>query len=158
MTRIELLQLVIAQARSNGFDFKRWHVTRLGLPWASAREALAVIDAERRYYALLFSHDFARAFWSAGEEMTLAVEAQTFQRRGPDGTVLTVTRKPYVRRRVRERAWQYHLKCMAVSEEPLRYIRRFVRVAEELELPPEPATPEMPIVIVDEEDLLPDDD
>ena len=162
MTRIELLQLVVAQARSNGFQFRRWFTTRLGVEWTSSRDAVALLNQQRRYYALLFSPEFATAFWRAGASMTLHVDRQSFQRRGADGNVLTVNRKPYTRRRLREHSWKYHLKHMAVSEEPLRYVRRFVRAEEELFLPGD-ETREQPIaveqiVVVDDEDLLPDDE
>lgn len=160
MTRSELLQLVLAHARSNGFEFRRWYVTRLGLEWQSPRDAVTRLESHRRYYALLFSHEFARAFWKAGDAMSLSVPNQIFQRRGADGTIQTVTRKAYIRRRMREHAWQYHLKQMAVCEEPLRYVRRFLRVEEELVLPEESFAlgENTDFVIVDEEDLLPEED
>jgi hypothetical protein len=50
-----------------------------------------------------------------------------------DGSVGTVTRKAYTRRNTREDAWRYHLREMAVSDDPLRYMRRFLRVEDELE-------------------------
>jgi hypothetical protein len=50
-----------------------------------------------------------------------------------DGTIGTVTRKAYTRRSAREDAWKYHLREMALSEEPLRYMRRYLRVAEEMD-------------------------
>jgi hypothetical protein len=132
MTRLELLKIVIGRARSNGFEFRRWYTTRLGLPWTSAEDALAEIEKHRRYYALLFSHDFATTFWKPGEEITFQVAAQTFQRRAPDGTIQTVSRKPFIRRSARKDAWRYHLREMALAEEPLRYIRRYLHVEEEL--------------------------
>lgn len=132
MTRLELLSLVIGRARSNGFEFRRWYTTRLGLPWISADAAIALLEQQRRYYALLFSHDFAQSFWKPGEDITFQVGAQTFQRRASDGTIQTVTRKPYTRRSARKDAWRYHLRQMALAEEPLRYIRRYLHVEEEL--------------------------
>lgn len=138
MTRLELLQLLIAQARSNGFEFRRWFVSRTGLPWEGSREAAEVLNEQRRYYALLFSHEFAASFWKAGETMTFQVPTQTFTRRMKDGSIGTVTRKGYTRRSTREDAWVYHLKEMAAAEEPLRYIRRFLRVEDELEEEPVP--------------------
>jgi hypothetical protein len=133
MTRFELLQVLVGQARENGFPFKKWFVSRIGLPWTTAQEALETLAAERRYYALLFSHEFASNFWKAGELMTFQVPTQTFSRAMPDGSVREVTRKSYTRRSAREDVWRYHLREMAVSEEPLKYIRRFVRVAEDLD-------------------------
>ena len=58
-----------------------------------------------------------------------------------DKLVGTVTRKAYTRRSARKDAWKYHLREMALSEEPLPYMRRYLRVAEEM----------------DEEDAVPQD-
>jgi hypothetical protein len=133
MTRLELLQVLVGQARENGFPFKRWYVSRLGRPWISGEEAMETLANERRYYALLFSHEFAQSFWKAGELITFQVPTQTFSRAMPDGSVKVVTRKAYTRRSAREDVWRYHLREMAATDEPLRYIRRFVRVAEDLD-------------------------
>jgi hypothetical protein len=133
MTRFELLQVLVGQAHANGFPFKKWYVARIGRQWTNAQEALETLASERRYYALLFSHEFAQNFWKAGELMTFQVPTQTFSRAMADGSVRVVTRKAYTRRSAREDVWRYHLREMAVSEEPLKYIRRFVRVAEDLD-------------------------
>jgi hypothetical protein len=132
MTRIELLQIIIGRARANGFEFRRWYTTRLGVPWISATAALAVLESERRYYALLFSHEFAVAFWKAGEDISFSVPAQTFQRVRPDGSTAIVQRKAFTRRSARRDAWRYHLRQMALAEEPLRYIRKYLNVEDEL--------------------------
>jgi hypothetical protein len=132
MTRLELLMIVVGRARSNGFEFRRWYTTRLGLPWISPEAALALLETQRRYYALLFSHEFACAFWKPGADITFQVPAQTFQRRMPDGSIRTITRKPFTRRSARPDAWRYHLRQMALAEEPLRYIRRYLNVEDDL--------------------------
>jgi len=131
MTRLELLTIVVGRARTNGFEFRRWYTTRLGLPWISAEAALTLLDQQRRYYALLFSHEFACAFWKAGEEITFRVPEQTFQRPMPDGGLQTIHRKPYTRRSARRDAWLYHLREMALAEEPLRYLRKYLNVADD---------------------------
>lgn len=133
MTRFQLLQLLVGQARSNGFEFRKWYTGKLGLPWQNAHHAFEMLSAEKRYYALLFSHEFAASFWKGGELMTFQVPTQTFTRRMADGTIGIVKRKAYTRRSTREDAWRYHLRELAVSEEPLRYMRRFLRVEDELE-------------------------
>ena len=132
MTRFELLRLLLGQARANGFEFRRWYGTRLGLPWQSARHATEMLAAERRYYALLFSHEFAQSFWKAGEKMTFLVPTQTFLRVRPDGSTAIVTRKGYTRRSSREDAWRYHLRELAMADEPLRYMRRYLRIEDEM--------------------------
>lgn len=132
MTRLELLTIVVGRARSNGFEFRRWYTTRLDLPWISAEAALTLLDQQRRYYALLFSHDFASAFWKAGEDITFSVPAQSFKRVKPDGSTATVTRETFIRRSARHDAWRYHLREMALAEEPLRYLRKYLNVEEDL--------------------------
>jgi hypothetical protein len=138
MTRSDLLKLLIGRARTNGFEFRRWYKERLGIPWINAEAAVKVLESQRRYYALLFSRDFAQAFWKAGEPITFQVEAQTFQRVMPDGTAITVNRKPFMRRSSRREAWRYHLREMALADEPLRYIRKYLAVEEELDDSPTP--------------------
>ncbi len=132
MTRFELLRLLLRQARDNGFEFRRWYTGHLQLPWQSARHATEMLAAERRYYALLFSHEFARNFWKAGAQMTFLVPARTFLRTRPDGSVAEVQRKGYIRRSGRQDAWRYHLRELAVVEEPLRYMRRYLRIEDEM--------------------------
>ncbi len=134
MTRSELLHLLVAQARANGFEFRKWYIGKLGLPWETTQKAIEALCAERRYYALLFSHEFASNFWKAGERITFQVPMQTFTRRRKDGTIATVSRKGYTRRSARDDAWRYHLRELALAEEPLRYMRRYLRVEEDLDV------------------------
>ncbi len=133
MTRFELLHLLVAQARANGFEFRKWYISRLRLPWQTTRHAIEALSEQRRYYALLFSHEFASSFWKAGERITFQVPTQTFTRRKADGTIGTVSRKGYTRRSARDDAWRYHLRELAVAEEPLRYMRKYLRVEDELD-------------------------
>ena len=133
MTRLELLKILVGQARTNGFEFRRWYTTRLGIPWISADAAFTLLDTQRRYYALLFSHEFASTFWKTGSDITFQVPTQTFERIMPDGSTATVTRKPFTRRSARRDVWRYHLREMAAAEEPLRYIRKYLAVEEELD-------------------------
>jgi hypothetical protein len=141
MTRLELLHLLVSQARANGFEFRKWYITRLTLPWETTRQALETLASERRYYALLFSHEFASNFWKAGERITFQVPTQSFTRRKKDGTIGTVIRKGYTRRSTRDDAWRYHLRELAVAEEPLRYMRRYLRVEDDLVLDDEEIDP-----------------
>lgn len=133
MTRLDLLGLLVGQARANGFAFRKWYCRELGLPWVDGRHALQVLCGQRRYYGLLFSHEFAQSFWKSGETMTFLVPNQTFLRSRPDGSVLTVTRKGYTRRSSRQDTWKYHLTRLAAQEEPLRYMRRYLKIEDELD-------------------------
>jgi hypothetical protein len=44
-----------------------------------------------------------------------------------------VHRKAYTRRSAREDSWKYHLKELALAEEPLRYMKRYLRVEEDVD-------------------------
>lgn len=94
--------------------------------------------------------------------MTLQLPQQSFQRIMADGGIGTVARKGFTRRMTRQGAWHYHLRQMADAEDPLRYIRRFLRVEDALDVDTElpGAKGRGPDVrfIVDEEDLLIEDD
>jgi hypothetical protein len=132
MTRAELLRALIRQAKSNGFEFRRWYTVRLGLPWNSFLDSVKTLSEHRRYYTLLFAHEFAESFWRPGSKMTFVVPTSTFTRVSKDGTIRVVERKGHIRRSVIADAWRYHLKEMAISEEPLRYIRKFLLIEEDL--------------------------
>lgn len=133
MTRKELIRLLLLQARANGFEFRNWYESRIGVEWTTAAAAIDTLSRGGRYYTLLFSHQFARHFWRPGRQMQFVVPTQEFQRVNRRGEKITVVRKAYTRRTTRGNAWEYHLREMAATEEPLLYIRRFLVTEEELE-------------------------
>jgi hypothetical protein len=126
MTRQELLRVVIRQARINGFPFRRWFQTAIDPSWNSFDDAVELLAQRRRYYALLFAHEFARTFWKQGSQISFVVPAASYTRRDREGRIITVTRKPFTRRTLKADVWKYHLREMAAHDEPLRYIRRFL--------------------------------
>lgn len=142
MTRKDVLTRLIRQSRANGFEFRKWFQRNIDPHWTSFEAAIDLLDEGRRYYALLFSHQFAENFWKAGEQMTFVVEASDYVRRNIHGDVTTVKRKPYTRRTVKNGVWLYHLREMAAEEEPLRYIRRFLLTLEDIRPKKMPQPPE----------------
>ena len=126
MTRQELLRIVIRQARTNGFQFRKWYLAAIDPSWKSFDDAVDLLAQGRRYYSLLFAHEFARAFWKQGSQISFVVPAATYTRRDKEGRIVTVTRKPFTRRTLKADVWKYHLREMAAHDEPLRYIRRFL--------------------------------
>jgi hypothetical protein len=133
MTRLEVLRIVVRQARANGFSFRRWYQTAISPNWSSFDLAMEELSRGRRYYALLFAHDFARAFWKQGSQISFLVPAATYTRRDKDGRIVTVNRKPFTRRTLKADVWKYHLREMATHEEPVRYIRRFLVIEGDVE-------------------------
>jgi hypothetical protein len=132
MTQAELLRIIISQAKSNGFAFRQWFQKHIRPAWPGTTEALNLLCSEKRYYALLFSHEFARAFWNKGAQMTFVVPAASYTRRNAQGEIITVARKAFTRRTIKPDVWRYHLRQMATTEDPLRYIRRFLLIEEDL--------------------------
>lgn len=132
MTRKDLLQLLLVQARTQGFDFRKWYATAVDIPWSGAEHAVDWLARGQRANILLFSHGFARHFFHADDRITFIVPPQTFQKAVPGGGSKTVERKAHLRRSSRNNVWQFHLREMAAATEPLRYIRRFLVVQETL--------------------------
>jgi hypothetical protein len=126
MTRQELLRIVIRQARSNGFLFRKWFQVAVDPSWTNFGDAVELLAKGRRYYSLLFAHEFARSFWKQGAQISFIVPAASYTRRDKEGRIVTVTRKPFTRRTLKADVWKYHLREMAAHDEPLRYIRRFL--------------------------------
>jgi hypothetical protein len=142
MTRKELIRIVVLRARVHGFEFRQWYQTCLESEWPGFEPAIGTLASGRRYYALLFSHEFARHFWKKGTQITFLLPSQEYTRLDAHGKVVTIKRKSFTRRSSRSTSntvWQYHLEQMAVWEEPLRYIRRFILTEEELEAAGEPS-------------------
>ncbi len=126
MNRKELLRLLLNQAQFNGFEFRRWYQSNIQPAWPGTEQALAVLAAEGRYFALVFSHDFVRCYWRTGARISFSVPSITYPRVNSKGEVLLVTRKPFTRRTVKPDVWKYHLRQMAASEDPIAYLCRFL--------------------------------
>lgn len=149
MTRRELILHVIQRARAHGFQFRHWYLKTIEPEWKGLDHALHTLEHGRRYYALLFSHEFAAHFWKKGTQITFQLPSREYTRIDRNGKVVTIRRKAFTRRTSRSTSnnlWQYHLEQMALWEEPLRYIRRFILThEEELERSSEaPAPPPAP--------------
>ena len=130
MTRVQLLQLLVQQARESGFTFRKWFTPSTAVPWSGANDAVAWLSQGDRASLLLFSHGFARCFFRSGERISFLVPRQTFQRVTPGGSTRTIERKAHMRRSSRDDVWRFHLREMAAAVEPLRYIRRYLNVQE----------------------------
>ncbi|MEK6397962.1 MAG: hypothetical protein V4734_07740, partial [Terriglobus sp.] len=124
MTRGELLHLLIGQAKTHGFEFRRWYMQNTGMAWSSYSDSIQWLSIGKRAHMLLFSHGFATCFFRDGERITYLIPPQTFERVRPSGEHETVNRKAHLRRSSRENVWKYHLREMAEQAEPLLYIRR----------------------------------
>jgi hypothetical protein len=132
MTRQEVLRHIVLQARSNGFDFRGWYRAYAAPEWLGFDEAIDHLCQGRNCYALLFSHEFAQAFWKAGLQMSFMVPAVSYPQRRKDGQIVTVHRRAFARRMLKADSWLYHLREMVEAPHPLKYIRRFVVLQEDI--------------------------
>jgi hypothetical protein len=132
MTRKDILLLLVSHALGNGFEFRRWFQTNIRTEWSGTEDAIAFLCTEGRYYALIFSHDFARAIWKQGAQMHFVVPSSSYSRMNTKGELVTINRKPFTRRTIKADVWKYHLRQMAISEDPMRYLKRFLPTQEDL--------------------------
>lgn len=132
MTRIQTLHLLLTQAQANGFDFRAWYLNNIAAFWPGTDDAVSYLASGSRYFALVFSHEFARTFWKKGAQMHFVVPAASYSRRNGQGQVVTINRKPFTRRTIKADVWKYHLRQMSVSDDPIRYLRRFLPTHEDL--------------------------
>jgi hypothetical protein len=133
MTRYDTLLVLLRLAHTNGFEFRRWYQANISNEWPGNEEAVALLTTEGRYFALVFSHDFARALWKRGAQMNFVVPSSTYSRMNGKGEVVTINRKPFTRRTIKADVWKYHLRQMATAEDPIRYLKRFLPTHEDLQ-------------------------
>jgi hypothetical protein len=134
MNRKETLRLLLNQAQFNGFEFRRWFLAHIQPVWPGGELALALLSGEGRHYTLLFSHDFARCFWRTGAQMRFLIPSATYARVNTQGEVVQVTRKPFTRRTIKPDVWKYHLRQMAIADDPLAYLCRFLPAQDQAEV------------------------
>lgn len=117
MTKEEILRKAIEKAVRNGYDwygdlFKHWQIIIAGVGfWDEDVDSYAKSDlfGRREQWSveeIIFSHDFAKAFW--GEE-SIGIgydQGEPYDDRYP--------------------AWQHHLMIMVLEENPIKYLEQFL--------------------------------
>jgi hypothetical protein len=58
--------------------------------------------------------------------MSFEVPSTSYERVNTRGDVIRVTRKPFTRRMIKRDVWRYHLRQMAMAEDPILYLRRYL--------------------------------
>jgi hypothetical protein len=126
MTRSDTLLHLLRLADKNGFEFRSWFEANIASEWRGTEDAVRLLTTDGRFNALIFSHDFARALWKRGEQMNFTVPELSYSRTNGKGEVITINRKAFTRRTIKADVWKYHLREMAVSEDPIQYLKRFL--------------------------------
>jgi len=116
MTNQKILEKAIKKAINNGWNISSWEQkTDLLL---SCENNLYLMSDYDHYPLLIFSHDFAKAFWG-NETHNYETGCEGFCwnhnfRCGAD---------PYTKT---EYCWQHQLHQMVLCEEPLKYLEKFL--------------------------------
>ena len=113
MTNEEILAKALEKAEKNGFDIKTLYPRCVRKPFIKSTyivtEGSSGNHRHSSYEKVIFSHDFAKAFW--GEE-----------EKGKDikhSDLLGVAITSYAQ-------WQYHLREMVLEEDPISYLAQFL--------------------------------
>jgi hypothetical protein len=64
--------------------------------------------------------------------MSFMVPAISYPQRRKDGQIVTIHRRAFARRTLKADSWVYHLREMVEAPHPLKYIRRFVVLQEDI--------------------------
>jgi len=92
MTDKEILQKAIEKAEKNGYMYHIYGYVNYK-------------EKDKWYYTIIFSHDFAKAFWGKSYKDVKC------NHDNEDST---------------EDWWEYHIRKMALEPEPLKYIEKFL--------------------------------
>lgn len=126
MNRGQILTKAIAIAKRNGFDISNDFFTETPVEtWLQEGQDL--------YFSLILSHDFAKTFFG---DNTIIVEGYEDNSEFTDlveyenpATLLLMNRK-----NLTIPSWQYHLIQMTLCEDPLLYLKDFIKDYEQAEL------------------------
>jgi len=119
MTNEQILKKAIEKAVKNGWESPLHYNEDTGNievnPWKTAEWYLEC-GHFRRYYELIFTHDFAKAFW--GEERAYCGNCSFYKNSDYKEMCVNCNSTTY--------NWQIHLKDMVLEKEPLKYLERFL--------------------------------
>jgi hypothetical protein len=100
MTEQEILKKAIEKAVENGYN--GWDIDQIITDYRVGNPL---------FVAVIFSHDFAKAFWGESEHK---VETMYFFNDKPEPTEVI-------------EIWQFHLQQMVISENPIKYLEQFLK-------------------------------
>ncbi len=132
MTKLQLLQHLVHQAGSHGFELRRWFRTDAAVPWPGGDAAMQWLCQGTRVNLLLFSHSFAASFFGGPERLRHVQAATEYERTARNGVTRTVYRRAFPRSARYDEVWRYHLQRMVASPDPLSYAQQFLVSVERL--------------------------
>ena len=94
----DILKRAIKKAESQGFFMKDWVINQ----WERGK----TFNTEKAPYELLFNHDFCRALF------------------GTKPMYMNDFKNPAIK--IQTETWKFHIQQVALNEEPLQYIKKFI--------------------------------
>ena len=104
MTNEQILKKSIEKAIGNGYD------RILGEAWFNDPD-----PNNREYFTLVFSHDFAKAFWKNEEKCPICLIE-----------VVAMENGEFWCRTCNREVWERRLQQMVLEKEPLKYLEKFL--------------------------------
>ena len=115
MTNEQILKKAISKAVKNGWNYKPyWHLGITGLAWGD------IARNESQHIHIIFSHDFAKAFFGKKKLESWEVDDDAVGRYDKGchecgtGKMMKVP------------IWQYHLQQMVLDKDPIKYLEKFL--------------------------------
>jgi len=102
----EILKKTIEKAIENGYDehYAMYGVEKTGNHYIVERMNPGGDSFEMDYERVIFSHQFAKAFWGSGPVIHTGVAVEA----------------------TRMKAWRFHLQVMVLSDDPIKYLEQFL--------------------------------
>lgn len=107
MTNEQILKKAVEKAVKNGFELEEMREDKMFWKMITDKEWYIETDF---YFSLIFSHDFAKAFWGEKEIVEIAVD-----------------RKEKKLFKVVNAGWEIELQEMVLEKEPLKYLEKFLK-------------------------------
>lgn len=102
MTDKEILKKAIEKIERNGFNSSKWMKNNYPLTPNYLCMGTGILSKNNKHYMLIFSHEFAKAYWGEKENINSCYEVGVLK------------------------DWEYHLSQMVMKKQPLKYIEDFL--------------------------------
>jgi len=113
MEKEEILKKVIEKAVKNGWEIKRF-LTAQEMDEFKAIGGLALLNWTNRHWAFLFDPSFAKAFFGK-KKIMVPTELEGY-----------FSGRAYKALKIKLIAWQFHIQQLAISEDKLGYLEKFL--------------------------------
>lgn len=120
LTHEQILKAAIEKAVKNGYTPFWQHEHLVDNKEGYMSTIVESIQRSHRVLEILYSHDFAKAFWGERDFDTYGVDFQILEP-FPQGHAVYADELYYD-----GQIWQYHLQIMVLEPDPIKYLEKFI--------------------------------